>query len=498
MYLKLCNIELRYSYNHRFPYRNCSGCRHFSPSIPEMPGNPLQKSPGLSHTASSKSPKPSPTFPATPTSNPNTSLKRCSIGYGYNYNNFNDFISKCGKIVKKDMDRAKNPFTPGAGSQPPELAGREENIERARIVLERIKNGRQDRSVILYGLRGVGKTVLLNKISNLADSTGYYSLLIESPEDKPLAQLLVPPLRQILLKIDQAEGAKEKVRQAFAALRSFASVFEVKIGELEVGVKAAPGTADSGYLENDLSDLFVSIGEAAAEAKTAIAVMVDELQYVKDQELGALISAIHRVSQKNLPFVVFGAGLPQIARLTGTAKSYAERLFEFKEIGALNNEDAIEAIFLPLRNEGVEIEKGALNKVLELTEGYPYFIQEWGAHIWNIAPRSPISKRDVLAASDGVIKTLDQGFFKVRFDRLTPGEKDYIRAMAELGPGPHRSSDIASKLGRPIEQLAPMRAKIISKGMIYSPHHGDTAFTVPKFDEYLKRAIPDFSQKQKR
>lgn len=391
------------------------------------------------------------------------------------------------------MDLARNPFAPGAGTQPPELTGRNAVLEGAEVTLQRIKNGRSDRSCLLIGLHGVGKTVLLNRIDAGARRAGYQSVLLEAPEDKKLAEILAPALRRLLLQMDVMEGAKDRLRSALGALRAFASTFQVQIGDVGVGIAAPLGVADSGNLESDVAELLVLVGEAAAERFTAVALLVDELQYVKENELGALIAGLHRVAQLNLPLVLFGAGLPQLAGLTGNAKSYAERLFVFQEIGPLRPEDACAALQEPALRESAQFTLEALGEIVTATEGYPYFLQEWGKHAWIHADKSPIDKDDALAARDRAIADLDKSFFKVRLDRLTPSEKDYLRAMAELGPGPHRSGDVAAKLGRSVETVAPTRAKVIAKGMAYAPAHGDTAFTVPMFDSFLKRAIPDFA-----
>lgn len=388
------------------------------------------------------------------------------------------------------MDPARNPFAPGAGSQPPELVGRGDVLDRAKTTLTRVRNRRHARSALLYGLRGVGKTVLLNRILKMADDEGYETALLEAPEEKRLAELLAPPLRQLLLRIDLKEGAKHKLRKALGALQSFASKFEVKIGDVGVGMKPPAGTADSGILSNDLIDLLVAVGEAAEERGTAVALFLDELQYVDETELSALIGGLHRVGQLNLPLLIFGAGLPQLVGFTGQARSYAERLFHFEQVGRLSDQDARRALEGPIRDEGAEIAKTAVSSILKATQGYPYFLQEWGSHSWNEAPGSPIRKTDAVAAGHKAIATLDSGFFRVRFDRLTPRERDYLRAMAELGQGPHRSGDIAQCLGINVESAAPLRSGLIRKGMIYSPQHGDTAFTVPLFDEYMKRVMP--------
>ncbi|WP_212524988.1 ATP-binding protein [Actibacterium sp. MT2.3-13A] len=387
------------------------------------------------------------------------------------------------------MDPIRNPFAPGAGSQPPELAGRDEIIREAEIALKRILQGRHDRSQILLGLRGTGKTVLLNKIERLAEEAGYLTSFIEAPEDKSLAELLYPRIHQVLRKLSIVENAKEKAYSAMRALRGFASVFKIEVGDFSLSVDPEAGTADSGNLEFDLSDLFVRVGEAAKSADKGWALLIDEMQYLNEKELAALIVAIHRVNQKQLPVIMFGAGLPQIAALSGDAKSYAERLFKYPPVGALDQEAAVSAIKEPISEEGEHIESDALDLIVERTEGYPYFLQEWGYQAWNTADQSPISRHDVERASETALKRLDDGFFKVRFDRLTPKEREYVIAMAELGTGPYRSSDVADHLGEPPSKLGPRRAQIINKGMIYSPEYGDIAFTVPMFDDFLRRTM---------
>jgi len=267
---------------------------------------------------------------------------------------------------------------------------------------------------------------------------------------------------------------------------------KVKYEDIEVSldVEPEPGLADNGVLDDDLPELFEVVGQASREAGTLLAMFMDELQYVREDELGALIVSLHHVAQRQLPVTMVAAGLPQLRGRTGQAKSYAERLFEFPEVGALNKEDAQFALEEPARKAGVEFEPDAIEKLLVTTESYPYFLQEWGKHVWEVAEASPICGADVEAASALAIAALDESFFMVRFDRMTPAEKRYLRAMAELGPGPHRSGDIASELGRKVESLGPTRSHLIAKGMVWSPSHGDTAFTVPLFDQFMKRIMP--------
>lgn len=387
------------------------------------------------------------------------------------------------------MDPLRNPFAPGAGAPPPALVGRDEIVRAAEIALHRVIAGRPERSQMLLGLRGVGKTVLLNRIGEMAEDLGYQVIHLEAPEGQRLAQYLAPALKSALLRLSRGERSQDLAGRALAALRGFASAFRVAIGEFSVEVTAPPA-ADSGNLEVDLPELLVSTGRAARAAETGIAILVDEVQYLADEDLRALLVAMHRVSQGGLPVILFGAGLPQVAGLAGDAKSYAERLFEYPDVGALPEAIAGEALAAPLSAEDVAIDQAALAKVVEATHGYPYFLQEWGKHTWNTAKAPPIDGRDVEQAERAAMAALDRSFFRVRFDRLTPREQDYLRAMAELGSGPHRSGDIAKLLARRVESLGPLRSGLIRKGMVWSPAHGDTAFTVPLFDEFMKREMP--------
>ena len=390
------------------------------------------------------------------------------------------------------MDPIQNPYAPGAGTQPPELAGRGEIRETARVALERIRRGRPSKSIILVGLRGVGKTVLLNRIQEDAAERGIYTAEIEAPEQRSLPAALAPYLRRIVLQLSRRETSRELAQRALRGLAGFVGALKVKYQDIEVGLDFAPepGLADSGDLEADLQDLFDVVGRAAAAAGSCVALFVDEIQYAKEVELAALIIALHHTSQRGLPVTLIGAGLPQVRGRTGKAKSYAERLFDFPEIAALSPVDARRAIARPAQAEGVEIEDDALDAIVSQTKGYPYFLQEWGKHVWDAAESSPISASVVETAAKQAIASLDRSFFRVRFDRLTPVERRYLRAMAELGPGPHRSGAIAQRLGRAVSSLSPTRSNLIDKGMVWSPGHGDTDFTVPMFDEFLLRAMP--------
>lgn len=389
------------------------------------------------------------------------------------------------------MDPLRNPFAPGAGAPPPELAGRDEIIRAAEIAVHRIRAGRPEKSQMLLGLRGVGKTVLLNRIGEMAEGIGYHVVMLEALEGQRLAEYLAPALKSTLLRLNRVEKAKEYVSRAVGALRGFASAFKVSIGEIEIAVSEPP-IADSGNLEVDLPALFLTVGQAAKAADSSVAILVDEVQYLSEQDLRALIVAFHSIAQKGFPIVLFGAGLPQVAALSGEAKSYAERLFDFPSVGPLTSDAAKQAIRQPIRGEGADIQPDALERIVSVTKGYPYFLQEWGKHTWNVAKESPATADDVEAASQYATDALDKSFFRVRFDRLTPREQDYLRAMAELGTGPHRSGAIADALGRTVESTGPLRSGLIRKGMIWSPAHGETAFTVPLFEEFMRRTIPEW------
>lgn len=395
------------------------------------------------------------------------------------------------------MDPFQNPFSPGAGSPPPELAGRDDLLREASIALGRIRAGRYERSLMLVGLRGVGKTVLLNRIRDMAAENGYSIVMIEATENRSLPALLLPPLRQVLFRFDTMADVSDKVKRGLRVLRSFVGCFKATINEVEFGLDIDPerGTADSGDLEADLSELLLSIGEAAQDRRTAVAIIIDEMQYLSEDEMSALIMAVHRISQRQLPIVLIGAGLPQLVGLAGRSKSYAERLFRYPVVGPLPEAEAIKALQSPVVSQGVSFTEDALRELIRITHGYPYFLQEWGYNTWNIALTTPIRVEDVLDATNIAIRKLDESFFRVRFDRLTPREKDYMRALSDLGAGPHRSGDIADRLGVKVRSIAPLRSGLIRKGMIYSPAHGDTAFTVPLFDEFMLRTMPNWTRR---
>lgn len=390
------------------------------------------------------------------------------------------------------MDPVTNPFAPGAGTPPPELAGRDDLRETVRVALERVRRGLPTKSILMVGLRGVGKTVLLDRIRDDAEGAGIHTMRIEAPESRSLPALLAPQLRQALLRLSRNSQAKAVGERALRALAGFVKALKVKYHDIEVGLDfdPEPGLADNGDLEHDLQALFETVGETARTAGTALVLFIDELQYVDEGEMAALITALHRCAQRRLPVTLVGAGLPQLRGRMGRAKSYAERLFDFPEVGALDGNAARVAIEKPVREQHADIDAAALAQIVDRTQGYPYFLQEWGKHAWDAAAASPITLDDVYSASVTAVAALDESFFRVRFDRLTPAEKKYLRAMAELGPGPHRSGDVAEQLVRKVTSLGPTRNQLIAKGMIWSPSHGDTAFTVPLFDSFMHRIMP--------
>jgi DNA-binding CsgD family transcriptional regulator len=387
------------------------------------------------------------------------------------------------------MDELRNPYRPGAGTTPPALLGRDDLINHFGVTVRRALSGRPGKSLMPVGLRGVGKTVLLNRFQEIALQEGMQSGYIEAPEGGDFARLLAISLRKILLRLDQGP-VSTLVRRALKILKSFTLTLPEGVGSIKIDAEAWSGEADSGLLNEDLTDLLVAVGEAARDRDTGIVLAVDEVQYLQPEELAAGIVAIHRTTQLDLPVVLVGAGLPQLPGIAGDAKSYAERLFEFPQVGALGEDDAQAVLAVPANEQGVKFTDDALRRAVAASHGYPYFLQEWGYRAWNVAADDRIDGADIDACSPLVRNALDESFFRVRLDRLTPKEKEYLRAMAELGQGPHRSGDIAAALGVKVESVAPRRSGLIRKGMIYSPAHGDTAFTVPLFDDFLRRIIP--------
>jgi len=390
------------------------------------------------------------------------------------------------------LNPGANPYAPGAGTPPPELAGRDNLLAEAKLAIRRNKGGKPARSFIYVGLRGVGKTVLLNEIQAIADKEDALTDFIEVSTSTKLSKVIIASMRASLLKLDRLKGVSEQVKRGLRVLKSFVSAIKVKHGdvELSVDIDAEAGVADSGTLSRDLPELFLAAGEAAKARSASIVILIDEIQNLDREEFEALIMAVHRVDQKGLPILIVGAGLPLLVQLTGEAKSYSERLFEFPSIGPLDPEEARRAIVQPAKDAGVAYERAAVDAIIARTKGYPYFLQEWGYQAWNTAQASPITLKDVEKASRVAIKRLDENFFHHRYERLSDPQKTYLRAMAELGPGAHKTGDIAKTLGKTAQQLGPVREALIRSGMIYSPKYGLAAFTVPLFDEFMKRRHP--------
>lgn len=390
----------------------------------------------------------------------------------------------CCEVV---VDPFLNPFAPGAGLRPPELAGRDKMLSEVDVALRRCLAGRSFRPVLFLGLRGTGKTVLLNEIAQRAEKFGFLVSSLEAPEDADLSKMLYPALKKVMRSLSAVELAKDLAVRALQGLRKFASNFKIEVDGVEVGLGNDPGFCNSGDLQTDLPELFETVGKSAQLAKKGWIICLDEVQYLSEGDLSALIVSCHKISQQGLPVMFVGAGLPQLAKLSGDSKSYAERLFMYYDVGALDREAAVDAIQKPLRDVNATISPAALNEIINKTKGYPFFIQQWAFCTWDVADRPCIDIEDVREASVEATHVLDNGFFRVRLDRLTKGELQYCKAMAKLGEGPYAAGKIADTLNKKVGHLGPMRAKIISKGMIYSTSYGYVDFTVPMFADFLRR-----------
>ncbi len=387
------------------------------------------------------------------------------------------------------MDPRRNPYTPNAGAPPPALVGRDPELEGFEILLERLRRGYAEQSMLITGLRGVGKTVLLGAFESRARANGWVTVTAEITKNEDFGPRMGGLVRRALFQVAPRSSWTDKLRQAAAALKSF-SVTVSQDGSVSAGIDIEPleGTADSGNLSDDLTDLLVVLGEAARERDTGIAFLVDEVQFLRANEFEALIAGLHRTVQRQLPITLVGAGLPQLPRLAGEAKSYAERLFKFPRIGRLHPAEAEAALAEPAADLGVAYDPRAIDVIVEYTEGYPYFVQEYGKIVWDLAPEGePIGERTAVEAQRAVEAKLDESFFRVRAERTTELELQYLRAMAELGPGEHVAGDVAAVLQRTSAQLGPTRARLIDKGLIYTTGHGRGDFTVPQFDRYLRR-----------
>lgn len=387
------------------------------------------------------------------------------------------------------MDAYRNPYTPGAGSRPAALAGREAEIERFGIVLGRLSNGAPEQSLVIHGLRGVGKTVLLNKLEEVAIEAGWATSFGEVRRGDDLRAVMARALYNAIRQLDARRMGRRTVARLKSAFASFSATVTSE-GSVQFGGEVTParGTADSGHLETDLVEMFLELGEAARDIQTGVAVFLDELQLAATEDLEALVAAIHRANQKALPIAVVAAGLPTLRGALGEAKTYAERLFSFPELGALRESDARDALVLPAHAQGVEYGEDALRLMLDRAEGYPYFLQEWGRGVWDVAVADPICAEDVEAAVPDVERKLTQDFFSVRLSRTTPTESRFCTAMASLGDGPQQSAKIARALGYSSTRAAStLRASLIEKGVVYSVGRGELDFTVPRFAAFLRR-----------
>ncbi len=383
----------------------------------------------------------------------------------------------------------RNPFSPGAGTRPPALVGRDREIEAMDVALQRLLLGRDGRSQMLTGLRGVGKTVLLNEFEVIAQARGYFHEHIEVSDEGRLAVRLVAAFRKVLLAMDAKRRIGERVHHALGVLKAFSIQIPDGPG-VHIDVDLVSGPADSGDLASDLAGLFVELGEVARDHETGVFLTIDELHYVDEPTLSALVVGLHRAAQIGLPITIAGAGLPMLASLTGEAKSYAERMFTFPEIGSLSDADATEALQTPARDEGVEWDERALKRLVAVTKGYPYFLQEFGKQAWDVADGpADIALDDVERSIPLALAELDDGFFRVRVGRTSDAERLYLRAMAELGPGPVRSADVAALMGKRTNALASTRDALIKRALCYSPRWGEIDFTVPMFDDFMKRWI---------
>ena len=391
------------------------------------------------------------------------------------------------------MKALTNPYTPNAGAEPQAVVGRDDQLESFTLLLARIEAGRTEQSMIITGLRGVGKTVLLGQFRTKALERDWVvvELEVSKNDESEFRRDMASRLRTALFELSPRARWTERFRHAAAVLQSCTLSVDAK-GTWSAGldVDAVEGFADHQNLSLDLTDVFLAIGQAASEGGRGVVLLFDEIQFLNKQQLEAVIEALHKMVQRKLPITLVGAGLPQIAELAGDAKSYAERLFTFPAIDVLAPEDARTALSRPAQDEGARYTDEALSEAVTITGGYPYFLQELGYAVWTVAEGPVISRDDVLAAVPGYEAKLDESFFRVRLDRATALQRSYLRAMAQLGPQPHKASDVAEVMRRTSQNLAPTRAELINRGLLYTPEHGYAAFTVPHFDRFIMRAVP--------
>lgn len=389
------------------------------------------------------------------------------------------------------MDPRENPYTPNAGARPPVLVGRDDQLVTFDVLLTRLERSYTEQSMIITGLRGVGKTVLLGEFRAKAEVRHWATAEAEITKHTNFGVRMAELIRRVLFQIAPRARWQDRARRAAGVLKSFTlTVNPDSALSAGLAVDAIEGQADTGNLSEDLTDLFLAVGEAALDHGTGVVLLIDEIQFLELRELEALIAALHKTVQRSLPITLVGAGLPQIPRLAGEAKSYAERLFKFPEIGKLGETEAAEALVVPAEKLDVEFEDAAIRAIVEYTEGFPYFIQEYGKIVWDEGDASPIDLQTVESVLPLVEAKLDGSFFRVRAERTTELELQYLRAMAELGPDPQRASEVARLLSRTSEQLGPTRSRLIEKGLLYTPGYGLAAFTVPQFDRCMIRNHP--------
>ncbi len=388
------------------------------------------------------------------------------------------------------MDPLQNPYSMSAGNPPAALTGREEQTEQLRRLLARLRNGLNEQSVILWGLRGVGKTVLLLEFESVAGSEGWISPdPIEIRSDTNFRAELADAAYEALLRLNRRKAIGERLKAFTALLGGFKAGVSTE-GKLEFSFDPSAISGTTGDLERDLTHLFVELGETARDHDTGVVFLIDEMQFLGREEMEAIAAAMHRMSQLKLPVALVGAGLPQLPGLMVEAKSYAERLFSYPQLGPLSDQAAREALLKPAQAEGVTFDGDALDRIVQSSGGYPTLIQAYGKEAWNMAPGATIALDDVLASEPIVQSKLDDEFFHVRFEKATPRERRYMAAMADLGNGPYRTSDIAKRLSSRASATSAVRDSLIKKGLIYSPDHGEADFTVPHFSPFMRRRYP--------
>ena len=389
------------------------------------------------------------------------------------------------------MDPILNPYSPGAGKRPPALVGRDDQIEAFDVAVRRLAVSRSDRSQMLTGLRGVGKTVLLREFREVAAGHGWVSQSLEAGEDSSFVLQIAAAAQGALLDLTPGRRLSQIASRVLGVLKSFQLTWNVpEAGALTLGVDPAYGWADSRILQRDLIDLLREVAQHAKDRNKGVVITIDEIQHLPKQHLRPLVVGLHEISQLDLPLLMVGAGLPSVLGLLGEARTYAERLFSFVDINSLDDGAAAQALTEPASVEGVSWDDGAIEEALSLTQGYPYFLQEFGRQAWRMAEGPDrITRQDVLDAAPLARAELDAGFFRVRMDRTTDAQRAYLAAMAAMGPGPHRSGDVAASLGKKTTQVGPVRHSLIQRGLCYSPRHDVIAFTVPMFDEFVRRHI---------